>query len=187
MWPGTCYITDILELLGLLLLPPKWWNYKFAPPHVVYALLGLKPRVLWLLAKYSDSYAIINPICLKLVSLWMAQSSSVCFLYKMVLDKSKISNLNLFIDPSTTIYWKGCLFSPVFILGAYVKNQMTIDIRMLFPAFQFCSILLYVLFLLGTFVIVCLFYAYQCSWIFFFLQTIPKYQAATSKITSSEA
>lgn len=75
----------------------------------------------------------------------------------------------------------------MFIFGAYVKNQMAIDIRTLFPAFQFCSILLYVLFLLGIFVIISLFYAYERSLMFIFLRPIPKYQAATSRIINLEA
>lgn len=37
---------DDLKLLMPLSLPPKCWNYRFGPPHLVYEVLGIGPRVL---------------------------------------------------------------------------------------------------------------------------------------------
>lgn len=41
---------DDLKLLVLLRPPPKCWNYKYAPPWLVYVMLGIKSSVLDLVA-----------------------------------------------------------------------------------------------------------------------------------------
>ena len=64
--PRAHYVAEAyLDLLSLLLPPPMEWEYRCAPPHPVYILLGTKPRALHVLGKYSSRRA-TSCICLLL-------------------------------------------------------------------------------------------------------------------------
>lgn len=52
------YVKDDLELLTLLPLPLQSWDYRHAPPHPVYAMLGTKPIASCILCKHSTKWAI---------------------------------------------------------------------------------------------------------------------------------
>lgn len=38
---------------GSVISPPEFWNYRYTPPLLVCAVLGLEPRVLCLLGKHA--------------------------------------------------------------------------------------------------------------------------------------
>lgn len=45
------------ELLSLLLIPPKCWDYRHAPLHPVSWVLGMEPRASCILGKHSTNWA----------------------------------------------------------------------------------------------------------------------------------
>lgn len=55
-WLQTCYVAeDNYELLLLLPLPPKHWDYRCVPPCLVHRVLGSKLRASYMLTNHSNN------------------------------------------------------------------------------------------------------------------------------------